>query len=309
MNFQLTILGCGAATPTLRRNPSAQLLVIHEKYFLVDCAEATQIQLRRFQVKFQKINHIFISHLHGDHYLGLVGLISSMHLLGRKKELHIYGPAQLEDLIKLNLSVSDTYLNFNWQFHPTNPDEKQLLFEDNTLEVHSFPLKHRIACTGFLFAEKPRKPKMRKELIAELDLDIQSVKALKAGQSVQLKNGEWLSPEQATEPQPLPRKFAYASDTAYMESLIETVNQVDLLYHEATFLETHLKRAKETFHSTASQAAGIAAKAGVRQLVIGHYSARYQDINDFLKEATAVFPNTLLAHDGMTIEIPLSDSM
>jgi len=304
MNFNITILGCGAATPTLRRNPTSQVVSVHDKLFLVDCAEGTQLQLRRHKVKFQKINHVFISHLHGDHYLGLVGLISSMHLLGRTKDLHIHGPTGLERLIQLNLELSDTFLNFKWIFHPTNPKEKELLFEDNTLEVYSIPLKHRIDCTGFIFIEKPRKPKVSKEMIEEYNLSIIQIRDLKNLVDVKLENGEILSAEKATIASRTPRMYAFCSDTAYLPGLVEHIENANLLYHESTFTEEHAARAKATFHSTASQAATIASLANVKQLILGHYSSRYTSLSDFLEQAQPIFSNVILAQDGMVVEIP-----
>ncbi len=303
MNFTITILGCGAATPTLRRNPTSQILNIHDKLFLVDCAEGTQLQLRKYKIKFQKVNHIFISHLHGDHYLGLIGLMSSMHLLGRTKELHIHGPKPLENLIQLNLEVSDTWLNYKWTFHQTNPKAKELIVEDNTLEVYSIPLKHRIDCTGFVFKEKPRKPKVSKETIAEYSLSISNIRDLKNNLDVILDSGEILKASDATIESQTPRTYAFCSDTAFFPSIVEHIGHADLLYHEATFTEEHAERAKATFHSTASQAATIAAMAEVKKLVIGHYSSRYTDLSDFIKETEQIFSNVVLASDGLILEI------
>lgn len=303
MKFDLTILGCGAATPTLKRNPTAQLLNVHDKLFLIDCAEGTQLQLRRYKIKFQKINQIFISHLHGDHYLGLIGLMSSMHLLGRKKKLQIFGPPGLDQLIQQNLQLSDTWLNYEWDFKATSDSEKELLLEDNTLRIYSFPLKHRIHCAGFLFEEKHRKPKVKKEYINRYELGIVQIKDLKNSEDVELENGDILKAEDATIPAIPPRSYAYCSDTAFYPKLAEFLESPDLIYHEATFLEEHATRAKETFHSTAGQAAQIAAMLGAKKLLLGHYSSRYTDLGPFIEEASEHFKYVALANDGLLIQI------
>ena len=303
MKFELTILGCGAATPTLRRNPTSQLLNMHDKFYLVDCAEGTQLQLRKLKFKFQRINHIFISHLHGDHYLGLPGLISSMNLLGRTKELHLYGPPELKELIELNLKYSDTFLNFDLHIHPIQYDETKMIWENQALEIYSFPLKHRIKCAGFLFREKPKKLRIIREKILSQELGVSEIVALKRGEKVVREDGVELDPADYTLPPYPSRSYAYCSDTAYYERIIETIKDVDLLYHEATFLNQHKQRAKETFHSTAEQAAQIAKQANVGQLVLGHYSSRYKDIEKFRKEANAQFQNVTLAYDGLKVTL------
>ena len=303
MTFDITILGCGAATPTTKHNPTAQVVNVHDKLFLIDCGEGTQIQLRKFKIKFQRINHIFISHLHGDHYLGLVGLISSFHLLGRKSELHVYGPADLKTLIDINLKLSDTYLNFPIEFHPTHPKEQQLLFEDNTLTVESLPLKHRIECTGFLFREKPFPLRLRKEKIREYKLQPSQIIKLKKGEDAPLENGSVVTAEEACWPQIKSRAYAYCSDTAYKEDLIDRVKEVDLLYHESTFFDSEIERAKVTFHSTAKQAAEVAKKAQAIQLLLGHYSSRYKEEESFKLEAQEIFSNVLLADEGLKFQV------
>lgn len=305
MKFEVTFLGVGAAAPTLRHNPTAQLVNVHDKHFLVDCGEGTQIQLRKFKLKFQRINQVFISHLHGDHFFGLLGLISSMHLYGRTKTLQIYGPAPLEEIVAVNLKHSQTFLNFPLEFIHTDPKEPQLLFEDNTLEVHSFPLKHRIACTGFIFKEKPRQPRIKKSTIGRLRLTIPEIIALKNCEDVTRENGRLLEWEKLTEPIELPRTYAFCSDTIYQESLVEIIRDCDLLYHEATFMHDMLERAKATFHTTARQAALLAKNANVESLVLGHFSARYRDLIPLLNEARSEFENTVLAEEGFTLEIPM----
>jgi ribonuclease Z len=303
MIFEVTILGCGAAAPTTKHNPSAQVVNVHDKLFLVDCGEGTQMQLRHQRIKFQRIHHIFISHLHGDHYLGLVGLICSFHLLGRKSELHIYGPDDLKTLIEINLKLSDTFLNFPLIFHATEPKVTTLLYEDATLTVESIPLKHRIECTGFLFREKEHVPRIKKARVIEHRLQPTQVLALKRGESVVLSSGEELTSAEACHATPERRSYAYCSDTAYKEDLVDQLKGVDLLYHEATFIESEAERAKFTFHSTAKQAATIAQKAEAKELLLGHFSSRYKSEQAFLEEASEIFPNTLLADEGKTFAV------
>lgn len=306
MKFEVNILGCGAATPTLKRNPTAQLVNIHDKFFLVDCGEGTQIALRKNKLKFQRINHIFISHLHGDHYLGLVGLISSMHLLGRTIKLTVFGPPGVKEILDVNLRLSQTYLNFPLVIQELQPVGKELIFEDKTLEVYTFPLKHRIPCNGFEFVEKPRKPKIEKRTIEKYSLSVKEIVALKNEEDVERDDGVLRSVD-LTNPPPKPRKYAYCSDTRYWEPVIDFVKGVDLLYHESTFLNDKKDRAKETFHTTAEQAATIAREAQVRKLVLGHFSSRYRSLEEFLTESKSIFPNTILASDGLNIEIQHSE--
>lgn len=303
MKFEVTILGCGAATPTLKRNPTSQLLNIHDKYMLMDCSEGTQLQLRKNKFKFQRINHIFISHLHGDHYLGLPGLVSSMHLLGRTKELHIYCPEPLQELLDMNLKHSETFLNYEIIYHHNDFKKPQLVFEDKSIEVWSFPLKHRIPCAGFKFLEKPKRRRISKDVIVAKELSVAEIVSLKNGDDVVREDGSTITSASTTsEPYPC-RMYAYCSDTAYYEKIIPNIEGATLLYHEATFLESHAERAKKTFHSTAKQAATIAKMAGVDKLVVGHYSSRYREIIDFKTEAEEIFPNVYLAHDGVTFEL------
>jgi ribonuclease Z len=304
LKFELHILGSGAATPTLRRNPSGQLLDIHDKYYLIDCSEGTQTQLRKAKIKFQRINQIFISHLHGDHYLGMPGLLSSMHLLGRSAALDIYSSPELEELIKLNLKISETYLNFELRFHHLEKQAQGLIFEDNSLEVWTFPLRHRIACHGFLFKEKPRQPKISKDMIQKHRLNVEQIRLAKQGLDIPLSDGSLLPNALVATMPPPPRSFAYCSDTIYDPGLIPFLSNVDLLYHESTFLNEHEKRAKDTFHTTAAQAAMIAAQANAKSLLLGHFSSRYMGTNQFLEEASAHFKNVQIADDLMIVNIP-----
>lgn len=306
-NFELTILGCSSATPTSTRNPTAQLLNIAERFFLIDCGEATQIQLRKFKLKFQRINHIFISHLHGDHYLGLIGLLSSMHLLGRTVDLHLFCPPELEEIIEVQFKHSQTFLRFKIVYHHHKFISNDLIFEDNKVEVRTILLNHRIPCCGFLFTEKPLLANISKEIIQKYNIPVEQILAIKGGADFITNEGELIPNSNLVSNKLKPRSYAYCSDTCYDERIIEVIKGVDLLYHEATFLNEMLPRAKETFHSTALQAATIAQKAEVHQLMIGHYSARYRDLQPLLDEAQTVFSNTILSVEGKsTVVEPVS---
>jgi ribonuclease Z len=302
MIFQVTILGCGAATPTARHSPTAQLVNLHDKYFLIDCGEGTQVQLRKFRLKMQRIQCIFVSHLHGDHFFGLIGLLSTYALLGRTAPLTIYGPPGLEQIIRLQLELSDSYFEYELNFVETVANGKNLLFEDETLRVYSFPLKHRVVTTGFLFEEKERPLNVRKSAIAEFKLLPSEILQLKKGCDVQRENEVIPVLGSTDKPEPA-KRYAYCSDTAYLEAVIPHIENCDLLYHESTFLEADAERAKKTFHSTAMQAATIAKMANAKQLVIGHYSSRYSDDSAFLAEATSVFPATELANEGLQFNL------
>ena len=301
-NFELTILGCSSATPTSTRNPTAQLLNIAERFFLIDCGEATQIQLRKFKLKFQRINHIFISHLHGDHYLGLVGLLSSMHLMGRTIDMHIYCPAELQEIINIQFKHSQTFLNYKIVYHPHEYINDALIFEDDRVEVRTIVLNHRIPCCGFVFSEKQTQPGITKDTIEHYDLSIEDIIAIKGGANFTYKGKEIDNKHLVKRYKP--RKYAYASDTCYDERIIPYIQGADLLYHEATFLNDLLPRAKETFHTTALQAGLIAQKAGVNKLMLGHFSARYKDLQPLVEEARLNFLNTVLASEGENTILP-----
>jgi len=297
------VLGSSSASPTSGRNPSGQLLNIAERYFMIDCGEGSQMQLRRFKSKFQSIDHFFITHLHGDHFFGLPGLLSSMHLLGRRQDLNLYCPFELKDLVERMLGLSETRLtyNINWKF--TDNNGLNLLFEDNKVEVYSFPLKHRIFCTGFLFREKPLPRKIDKYKLQQLDISFADIHALKAGRDVVSNSGALIKNADATlDPFP-PRSYAYCSDTIFDPEIVKYVKGVDLLYHESTFLDENAERAAKTYHSTARQAATIAQMSGAGQLLLGHYSARYPLLEGFLEEAQQVFKNSVLAEDGKKVKI------
>ena len=302
MQFQVTILGCGAATPTSRHKPTAQVVNVHEKHFLIDCGEGTQMQLRKFKVKMQRIQAIFISHLHGDHFFGLIGLLSTYNLLGRKTPLTIYGPSGLEEVIRLQFKVSDSYFEYELNFVETQDEEKQLIFEDDTLRVFSFPLKHRIPCTGFLFEEKERKRNIEKWALLEFKLQPSEILLLKKGINVEREN-EIILFEKVTSPSAPIRRYAYCSDTAYDERIVPNIMNSDLVYHETTFLAEDAERAKKTFHSTTIQAATIAKMANAKKLVVGHYSSRYSEDEMFKTEAMTVFPNTEIANEGIVFDL------
>ncbi len=303
MNFTLTILGSGAALPTARRKPTSHYVVCNDRHILIDCGEGTQTQCRKFSVKLQRISVILISHLHGDHFFGLIGLLSSMHLLGREKKLLICGPKGLEEIIQLQLKLSGTRLNYEVDFLETNPKRSEVIFEDNKLSVSTIPLNHRIATTGFLIREKPRERKLLVELAKADHVPIACYATLKSGADAYSDNGERFSFETYTLPGAKTRSYAYCSDTAYMESIVDLIKGVDVLYHEATFLSLERDRAIKTYHSTAEQAAKIAKQAEVKQLIIGHLSARYDDGDAHDAEARLFFDAVQVAYDGMQVQI------
>ena len=302
MKFNITILGSGSALPTLHKNPTSQFINVQERFLLIDCGEGTQLQLRKHKLKFQKIDHIFISHLHGDHYLGLIGLLSSFHLLGRKKTINIYAPKGLEQILNTHFKVSHSKPSFNINFIATKMDGLNLLHEDKIMNIYSFPLNHRIDCNGFLIKEKLRPRSINKKAIKDYNISIKDIAAIKNGDDFKF-NGETIPNSKITTDPPTPRSYAFCSDTKYDESIIEFIKGVDLLYHEATFLENMKERAKETYHSTATDAATIAFKADVKKLLLGHYSARYKDVAVFEIEAKKVFKNVIAVNDGDSFEI------
>ena len=301
--FEVTVLGSGSATPSLIRNPSAQLLNAGGNYFLIDCGEGTQVQLRRNSLKLQRIGCILISHLHGDHYFGLMGLLQTMHLLGRQAKVTLICPPELKEIIDLQNKHSQTGLSFPLEYVYTDVSGAHKVFEDKNLEVHTFPLSHRIKCTGFVFREKPGYRKIIKEKLQQHKISVAEINNLRLGLDVHDEQGKLIRNSELTEPPPPPRSFAYCSDTIHDEHVLPQVNGVNLLYHEATFLEAELERAKKTFHTTARQAASLAKQGGVKQLLIGHFSARYGNTDDFLDEARPVFENTFIAEEGKTYKI------
>jgi ribonuclease Z len=303
MKFEVTILGSSSATPIYNRNPTSQVLNINERLYLVDCGEGTQQQMLRFDVRASRIDHIFISHLHGDHYLGLVGLLSSLHLNGRKKALKLFGPPQLKEIIHLQFKYSETTLQYDIEFTPTNPFVAETIIINDDVSVETIPLNHRIACTGFLFREKKRLRKLLKDKLEALAIPVEYYTALKKGADyVDLKGKAYKNDELTTDSDD-PRTYAYCSDTLYSEQYFEQIKGADMLYHEATFLHAMLDRANETHHTTSLQAAQVAQIIGAKKLIIGHFSARYKTLDELLDEAQSVFPNTALAIEGKTFLI------
>lgn len=303
MKFEVTILGSSSATPIFNRNPTSQALNINERLYLIDCGEGTQQQMLRFDIKASRIDHIFISHLHGDHYLGIVGLLSSMHLNGRKKELYLYGPPHLKEIIDLQLKYSETTLQFPLEFTPTNAQKAEVIVNNNDIIIETIPLDHRIDCTGFLFREKKRLRKLKKEKLEELHIPVEYYTALKKGNDYTSANGVVYKNDTLTIDSDEPKAYAYCSDTLYNEQYFNQIDRVTLLYHEATFLNDMLSRAQDTHHTTALQAGEIALKTHARKLLIGHFSARYKTLNELLDEARSVFPATELAIEGKTFLI------
>lgn len=296
--MKLTILGCYSATPRTDTNPTSQVLEINNHMFLIDCGEGTQVELRRNKVKFARIKHIFISHLHGDHFFGLVGLISTFRLLTRETDLHIYCPKGLKEVITLQMKLADSWTNYQLIFHELTSKSSELIYEDDKVEVHTIPLNHRIYTNGFLFREKEGERHLDMPAVIEANIDLAYYRKLKQGFDVENKDGVLIDHKKVTtEPNP-PKSFAFCSDTSYDESIIPIIKGVDVLYHESTFLEKNAKLAPKTKHSTAKQAASIAKQAEVGTLILGHFSTRYGDLQEFKTEAQTIFKSVKLAEDG-----------
>ncbi len=301
--FELTILGCHSATPTENKHTSSQILEVNGNLFLIDCGEGTQMQLRKAKVRFTRIKHIFISHLHGDHFFGLIGLISTFRLLGRSTPLNIYGPKGIKQIITLQLKMSNSWTDYPLNFHELSSLKSELIYEDDSISVSTLPLDHRIYTNGFLFTSKTNKRKINSDAIKGLDLEPFHYSQLQKGCDIQLSDGTFFENQELTLDPEIPKQYAYCSDTAYNEDLVSLIKGVDLLYHEATFLDKHANLAKKTKHSTALQAAKIAAAANVKALLLGHYSSRYSEKLDFLKEASKVFKTIFLSEDLKTFSI------
>ncbi len=299
--FTLTILGTSSAVPTSSRYTSAHILNISEHFFLFDCGESTQIRLRQLKIPFSRINHIFISHLHGDHYFGLFGLISSFQLFHRTNDLHIYAHQGLRQIIQTVLAPNDT-MTFTIVYHDL-PDNFMCVYEDKNASYFAFPLKHRIPTCGFLVVEKPRPRNIIKDKINEYQLSVKDIIRIKNGEDYTTPEGKQISNAELTLPSPHARSYAYCSDTVYDEKIIPYIHNVDLLYHDATFLDELKSYATISGHSTAKDAATIARLAHAKQLMLGHYSVRYKDLSPLLEEAKTVFPNTILAYEGLTLEL------
>ena len=302
-NFEINILGCGSALPTTRHFLSSQVVNLRDKLFMIDCGEGTQIQFRRMKLKFNSLNHIFISHLHGDHCFGLFGLLSTLNLLGRTATIQIHAQSDAKKVFQPILSYFCRDMSYDVVFRPFDPFKHELIFEDRTLNVYTIPLKHRIPTAGFLFEEKPKSPHIIREMLDFYRVPVHQINRIKMGEDFVNSEGEIIPNCRLTRPARPPKRYAYCSDTAYSEAIIPIIEGVDLLYHETTFSQEDLARAKETYHSSAEQAAIIAEKANVKKLIIGHFSARYPDERVLLKESKAIFQNTILAEDGLRIEV------
>ncbi len=300
--MKLTILGCYAATPRTMTNPTSQVLEIKNQMFLIDCGEGTQVQLRKNKIKFSRINHIFISHLHGDHFFGLPGLVSTFRLLGRDKDLHIYGPKGIKEAITLFMKLGDSWTNYHLIFHELISTASEMVFEDDKVSIETIPLKHRVYTNGFLFREKLGERKLNIEAVAKYNISRAHFRNIKQGTDVLLENGTLVSNKKLTFDPTKPKSYAYCSDTGYKPDIIDQIKNVDALYHESTFLESEARLAPKTKHCTAKQAAAIAKAADVGTLILGHYSTRYKSIIPFQKEAQEVFTNTKLADDGKVFE-------
>lgn len=301
--FEITILGCGSALPTLRHNASAQIVNIHEKYFLVDCGEGTQVELRRQRIHLNRMYCILLTHLHGDHCFGLMGLLSTLGLLGRTAPMHIYGPEDCEKVFGPMLDYFCPNNPYEIVFHAVNTKEPQVIYEDHTLTISTIPLRHRIRCCGYLFREKEKQRHLNREAIDRYQIPMFAFGNIKAGKDMELPNGTVIANELLTTPPDPSRAFAYCSDTVYRPANATLLQNVDLLYHEATFADKDEKMCSKTFHSTARQAAMLAQAANVKRLVIGHFSSRYDDENELLKQAQEIFSDTILANEGMTIQL------
>ena len=299
--FNINILGCGSALPTTRHLATSQIVDLRDKLYMIDCGEGTQVQMRRMRVRFGRLAHIFISHLHGDHCFGLPGLISTLGMLGRTGELVVHGPKEVETYLRPVMDLFCRGMEFEVRFNPVDTRSHSLVMEDRSLSVYSIPLKHRIPTCGYLFAEKPKEAHIIREMTDFYQVPVRCMKDIKQGQDYVTPEGEVVPNSRLTRPAAPPKRYAFCSDTAYNRSIIPIIEGADLLYHEATFAECDLARAKETFHSTARQAAEIARDAHVKRLVIGHYSARYEDLSELHREAEVVFPGTILGNEGTVI--------
>ena len=303
MTFSLTILGNSSAIPTSTRYTSAHVLNVHERFFLIDCGEGTQMQLRRHKIKLGKINHIFISHLHGDHTFGLFGLLSSYGILNRTTDLHIYASPDLERIINNHLIAFGIFLPYKLVFHALDCSRSEKIYEDDKMWVETIPLKHRIPTCGFLFKEKPKLKNIRKDVIEKYKISIKEIIRIKEGTDFVTPEGQVIRNEKLTFDPPKPRSFAYCVDTRYHGVINTKERHVDLLYHEATYMQDLADRAKETFHSTSFQAATMAKKAKVGKLILGHFSPRYKNLDLLLDEARQVFKNTFIGEEGLTFSI------
>ncbi len=297
--FNLHILGCGSALPTMQHNPSSQVLDIRDKLFMIDCGEGTQLQFRKNKLRFNRLSHIFISHLHGDHCFGLIGLISTLGLLGRTGDLYIHSTPDLEKILRPELDYFCQELSFEVKIEPFDSQKSELIYEDRSIKVTTIPLDHRIPCAGFLFKEQEKERHLIGDMIKFYNIPVKNLAEIKKGADYITEDGTLVPNERITRPADAVRTYAYCSDTAYNERIIPIIEGCDLLYHESTFAKEDALRAKKTGHSTSEQAATIAKLASVKKLMLGHFSSRYTDNTLLLKEAKVIFPNTILANEKL----------
>lgn len=302
-NFDIHILGCGSALPTTQHLTTSQIINLRDKLYMMDCGEGTQVQMRKMRIKFSRLNHIFISHLHGDHCFGLPGLISTFGMLGRTATLHIHAPKEIEDYLPPILKLFNQYLPYKVHLNIIDPTQHALVMENRSLEVYSIPLHHRIPTCGFLFKEKQKEDHLVKEMADFYQIPTKLLQGIKQGEDFITPEGEIIPNSRLTRPAVPAKKYAYCSDTAYYPPIIPIIKEVDLLYHEATFAECDAVRAKKTYHTTAKQAAEIARSAQVKKLLIGHFSARYEDDQPLKEEADTIYPDTILAKEGLTLSL------
>lgn len=301
--FQIHILGCGSALPTLQHYPSSQVVDIRGKLFMVDCAEGTQLQLRRTRIPFTKLQAVFITHIHGDHCFGLIGMISTFGLLGRTAPLHIYAPKELESMLFSQVKLFCYDLSYELVFHAVDTKSNSVIYEDKSLTVETIPLRHRMPCCGYLFREKAGMPHIRRDMIDFYGIPVSQINNIKAGASWTTEDGEVVANDRLVTPGDPSRSYAYCSDTSYKPDIVPILKGVNLLYHEATYADDNLENAQKYCHSTARQAAMIAQEAGVGQLLLGHYSSRYNDERVLLDEARQVFKNTILSNELQIIDV------
>ena len=301
--FKIHILGCGSALPTLQHNASSQIVEIRGKMFMVDCAEGTQIQLRRSKINFQRVQAVFISHMHGDHCFGLIGMISTFGLMGRTSRLAVCGPEALGPVLDMLMKTFCNDYSFEVRFHAVDTTKNVVVYEDRSLTVETIPLQHRIPCCGYLFREKPTLPHIRRDMIDFYEIPFSQINNIKAGADWTTPDDDIIPNSRLVTPAEKPRSYAYCSDTKYIPDLWKLVEGVSTLYHESTYASDYADRAKMYYHSTSQQAAMVARDAHVGKLLLGHYSARYNDESKLLNEARAIFPNTFLTNEGMTIDV------
>ena len=302
-SFKVHILGCGSALPTLQHYASSQIVEFRDKCFMIDCGEGTQMQVRHTHIHFSKIQAVFISHIHGDHCFGLIGMISTFGMLGRTAPLHIYAPAELESILNAQVELFCTGLEYNIVFHAVDTTERVVVYEDRSLIVETIPLEHRVPCCGFIFREKPALPHIRRDMIDFYNIPISQINNIKAGAGWTTPDGNFVPHERLTVPADAPRSYAYCSDTQYLPHLHELIKGVSTLYHESTYAEDNIEKARIYHHSTAAQAAMVARDANVGKLLLGHYSSRYRDESVLLDEAKAIFPNSYLTNEKLVFDV------